>query len=877
MDDLILEFLAETNEALAELDTALVDLERASEDAEILARIFRLVHSVKGTCGFLGLSRLEAVAHAAESLLGLYRDGERPVTPAGVTAVLAAIDTIRLIMAGLAETGAEPEGDDTGLLAQLTAAAAEGEAPAAPPAPPAAAPEPPAASAAALEEEDEEEEDLPSPAASSPAPGSPSAHPSATPATPPSGAPSPATPSGSPAHDPALPVQAIRVSLTVLDELMTLASELVLVRNQLLQVARGQADTPFAAPLQRLSRITSDLQEGVMKTRMQPVSAAWAKLPRLVRDLGAELGKRIDLAMSGGETELDRQVLELIKDPLTHMVRNSADHGLETPEERRAAGKPAAGRISLSARQEGGRIVIQLADDGRGLNLAKVRARAVERGLATEAAVAAMEDAEVARFVFRPGFSTAAAVTAVSGRGVGMDVVRTNIERIGGTVDLQTVPGQGTTITVRIPLTLAIISGLVVQAAGERFAVPQSAVVELVRVGHGGAAVEWLDDTPVMRLRGQLLPLVQLGAMLGLAPPPQGGSAVQGFVAVLQGDAARYGLLVDGVFDTEEIVVKPVAPILRDLQAFSGNTILGDGGVIMILDPAGLARMAGLSAMRQEAATAATSTEEGRSQLLMFRAGGQATPIAVPLGLVARLEALPADSIEIAGNRPAVQYRGQLMPLLPLGPWVQPPAGATQHLLVFQDGSRSLGLMVDEILDVIEEKLVLRPAADRAGFLGSAVIAGRAADVLDCAYWLRLGDPGWFGRGEAQAPRRVLVVEDSGFFRQLVVPALTGAGYEVTACADAAEALKLRAGGAMFDAVLSDIEMPGMDGFALVAELRREGPWAALPVVALSSRSSPADITRGRAAGFTDHVAKFDSERVLEALARALAHAKEAA
>ncbi|MFB9969050.1 chemotaxis protein CheW [Pseudoroseomonas cervicalis] len=674
-----------------------------------------------------------------------------------------------------------------------------------------------------------------------------------------------------------LPVQAIRVSLTVLDELMTLASELVLVRNQLLQVARGQADTPFAAPLQRLSRITSDLQEGVMKTRMQPVSAAWAKLPRLVRDLGAELGKRIDLSMSGGDTELDRQVLELIKDPLTHMVRNSADHGLEMPEERRAAGKPLAGRISLSARQEGGRIVIELADDGRGLNLAKIRVRAVERGLATEAAVAAMDDAEVGRFIFRPGFSTAAAVTAVSGRGVGMDVVRSNIERIGGTVDLQTVEGQGTTLIIRIPLTLAIISGLVVQAAGERFAVPQAAVVELVRVGSGGAAVEWLDDAPVIRLRGQLLPLVQLGALLGLAAPHPSGSAAQGFVAVLQGDSARYGLFVDGVFDTEEIVVKPVAPILRDLQAFSGNTILGDGGVIMILDPAGLARMAGLGTARKEAAQAvATASEETGSQLLMFRAGGQATPIAVPLGLVARLEALPSDSIEIAGNRPSVQYRGQLMPLLPLGPWTQPPAGGTQHLLVFQDGNRSLGLMVDEILDVIEERLVLRPSSDRAGFLGSAVVAGRAADVLDCAHWLRLGDPSWFGKTEQAAPR-VLVVEDSGFFRQLVVPALTSAGYDVTACAEPAEALKLRAGGAMFDVVLSDIEMPNMDGFGFVAEIRREGPWQTLPVVALSSRSSPADIARGRAAGFTDHVAKFDSERVLGALSRALAHAKEAA
>jgi two-component system chemotaxis sensor kinase CheA len=858
VDDLISEFLAETNEALAELDTALVDLERASEDAEILARIFRLVHTVKGTCGFLGLSRLETVAHAAESLLGLYRDGERSVTPEGVTAVLGALDTIRLIMAGIAEAGEEPKGDDTALLARLEALV-QGHQAAGEPAAPAAA-----------------DAELPLPAEEPPAVAAVPSSAALTVHEEP--APEKATASVAPsAADANLPVQAIRVSLPVLDELMTLASELVLVRNQLLQVARSQGSTPFSAPLQRLSRITTDMQEGVMKTRMQPVSAAWAKLPRLVRDLGQELNKKIDLVMTGGDTELDRQVLELIRDPLTHMVRNCADHGLESPEQRLRAGKPETGRILLSARQEGGRIVIQIADDGRGLDLARVRQRVVERGLATEAAVAAMEDADVARFVFRPGFSTAEAVTSVSGRGVGMDVVRNNIERIGGNVDLQTTQGRGTVLTIRIPLTLAIISGLVVEAVGERFAVPQSAVVELVRVGGGNTRVEWVDSAPVLRLRGQLLPLVQLGPLLGLAPYLEGGAPVEGFVAVLQADTARFGLLVNGVFDTEEIVVKPVAPILRDLQTFSGNTILGDGGVIMIIDPAGVARMAGIGSNRTAQAQGETVTkDEDGAQLLLFRAGGVPTPKAVPLGLVARLEALPAASIEMAGDRPVVQYRGRLMPLMPLGAWSRPAAGAHQQLLVFQDGDRMLGLMVDEILDVIEARIDLRPSADHAGFLGSAIVAGHATDVLDCAYWLRQGDPSWFGKTDQAVPR-LLVVEDSGFFRQIVVPALSTAGYDVTACVDAASALRLRDSGAVFDAILSDIEMPGMDGFGLVAEIRRGGPWSALPVVALSSRSSPKDLLRGRAAGFTDHVAKFDRDRVLAALARALSNLSEAA
>ncbi|MGG5812538.1 chemotaxis protein CheW [Falsiroseomonas sp. CW058] len=866
MEDLLAEFLAETGEALAELDTALVALERQDGDAETLARIFRMVHSVKGAAGFLALHRLSAVAHAAENLLGRYRDGEVPVTQAGVSAVLAAMDAIRRILAGLAEGGAEPEGDDGALIAALDAA--EKGAMAAPPAATAPAAPPPHEEPAAAEPAPPGADPVAPPGAEPVAP--PGAEPVALPGAEPA-APLPAAEAAGAARAPA---QSIRVSLTVLDELMTLASELVLVRNQLLQMARGEEASPFTAPLARLSRITSDMQEGVMKTRMQPVSAAWGPLPRIVRDLGAELGKRIELAMSGGETELDRQVLELIRDPLTHMVRNSCDHGLERPDQRRAAGKPESGRIALSARHEGGRIVIEIADDGRGLDLAKVRARILGRGLATEAELAAMRDDEVARFVFRPGFSTAEAVTAVSGRGVGMDVVRSNIERIGGTVDLQTVPGRGTTVSVRIPLTLAIVSALVVQAAGERFAVPQATVVELVRVGRGSVAVEWLDAAPVLRLRGQLLPLVALGPLLGLRDAYAGGAEVDGFVAVLQGDSGRFGLLVDGVFDTEEIVVKPVAPILRDLSVFSGNTILGDGGVIMILDPAGVARMAGVGgggAVQQEAVAEA----DARTQVLLFRAGGAPTPAVVPLGVVARLESLPAEAVEMAGGSPMTQYRGQLMPLVPLGHWEPPAPGTQQQVMVFQDGARRLGLMVDEIIDVLEERLVLRSSSDRPGFLGSAIVAGRATDVLDCAYWLRSGDPAWFGRHDARAPR-LLLVEDSGFFRQVVVPALTAAGYDVTARADAAQALKLRAEGQCFDAILTDIEMPGMDGFGLLAEIRRGGPWAATPVVALTSKANPVDVARGHQAGFQDYVAKFDRDRVLDALARAMSQGAEA-
>jgi two-component system, chemotaxis family, sensor kinase CheA len=372
---------------------------------------------------------------------------------------------------------------------------------------------------------------------------------------------------------------------------MTLVSELVLTRNQLLQLARTHENSAFTVPLQRLSHITSDLQEGVMKTRMQPIGIAWNKLPRLVRDLSHDMSKKIELTMLGAETELGRQVLELIKDPLTHMIRNSGDHGLETPAERRAAGKPEAGNIVLNAFHEGGYIILEISDDGRGLAVDRIRAKALSQGLATEAELAGMTDGQIQRFIFRAGFSTAEKVSAVSGRGVGMDVVRTNIEKIGGTIELKSITGQGTTFTVKIPLTLAIVSALIVEAGKERFAIPQLSVVELVRAqrgsattgreGTGNSVIERINDTPVLRLRNRLLPLVSLTELLALGKDDREGTAAH--VVVAQVGAHMMGIIVDRVFDTEEIVVKPVAPILRHVTMFSGNTILGDGSVIMIL------------------------------------------------------------------------------------------------------------------------------------------------------------------------------------------------------------------------------------------------------------------------------------------------------
>jgi two-component system chemotaxis sensor kinase CheA len=601
--------------------------------------------------------------------------------------------------------------------------------------------------------------------------------------------------------------------------------------------------------------------------------------------------------MRGQDTELDRQVLELMRDPLTHMVRNSADLGLETPDERRAAGKPETGRIMLNAFHEGGHILIEVSDDGRGLDVARIREKALSKGLATEAELALMSETQIRAFIFRAGFSTAAAVTAISGRGVGMDVVRSNIERIGGTIELTSTFGAGSCFTIKIPLTLAIISALIVSAAGERFAIPQISVMELVRVGRDTGAeksanamsIEHIGDTPVLRLRDRLLPLISLGTLLRMesaAAKPETTTVIVTAVG-----SGLLGIVVDEVFDTEEIVVKPVAPILRHVTMFSGNTILGDGSVIMILDPNGVARSAGVSSRTAPASGAVaqvTPHSDERVALLLFRASAEPTPLVVPLSLVARLEDIPVSKIEASASGYLTQYRGKLMPLVAMDAGGFVPGSrraestlmaedgnapeATQPVLVFADGERCMGLMVDEILDVVHDRLRIEIGGTRPGLFGSAVIAGQATDVLDTSHWLTLAWRDWFGGDQAtKKPRhRVLVVEDSDFFRQLLVPTLSAAGYEVTAAGSAAEALKLREGGLMIDAIVSDIEMPDIDGLAFVRMVRESGPWANLPVIALTARSGMMDAELGRDAGFTDYVQKMQREALLESLRECL-------
>jgi two-component system chemotaxis sensor kinase CheA len=933
MDDLLLEFLTETNEHLETVDVEMVRFEQDPNNEAILSNIFRLVHTIKGTCGFLGLPRLEALAHAAETLMGKFRDG-MPVTTPAVSLILSTLDRIKEILGELERQGAEPEGSDADLIEMLDKMASQE--PIAPePAPQPVqeqtsgqlvyqvlerelkpgevsldelerafreAPGPESASTAgtltyqvlerplkpgevSLDELERAFREAPGPAPlviERPSAPAPKAETPIIKDTAPAPKKSAEASEGSEGGEGiAGKVQTIRVNVDTLEHLMTMVSELVLTRNQLLEIARRSSeDHGYKVPLQRLSQVTAELQDGVMKTRMQPIGNAWQKLPRVVRDLSNELSKKIELVMQGADTELDRQVLEVIKDPLTHMVRNSADHGIESPADRKAAGKPEKGTIRLNAYHEGGSITIEIADDGKGLNFAAIRKKAVERGIASDTEVERMSDAQVAKFIFHPGFSTAAKVTSVSGRGVGMDVVKTNIELIGGTVDIRSDQGRGTTFTIKIPLTLAIVAALIVSSKDQRFAIPQVAVSELVRVSPTSEhSIERINGTPILRLRDRLLPIVPLSKVMGLSTNED---VNHGFVVVTQVAHQRFGILVDGVFHTEEIVVKPMSTKLRHIQLFSGNTILGDGAVVLIIDPNGLARMVGSESNSNEFQNdtnleqAIVSADELTS-LLVFRGGNESLK-AVPLSLVTRLEEIEASSIEWSSGRPVVQYRGRLMPLVSCDEELDIKRQGMQSLLVFSDGEVSMGLAVAEIVDIVEDKLDVELLAERSDLVGSAVIRGRTTEIVNVAHYLPMVLETWSRKDRKGGQEKsLLLVDSSMFFRDMLVPVLKASGYRVHAASTAQEAVRLLSGGLQADVIVTDLELSGHSGFALVASLRADPQHSATPVIGMTVKPDAQQIALARKLRISEIVSKIDRRGLLAALAELNGSLEEAA
>lgn len=691
MDDLLKGFLAESAENLAQLDQGLVELERDPSNAPLLNSIFRAVHTIKGTCGFLCLPRLENVSHTAESVLDHLRGGTLAVDAAVISDILRAVDVIKLILAGLEVTGTEPTGDDSLLIALLEQWLG---------------PEARVAAVTRAQRGDSSPQAEYAPEAVAVA------------------------------VDQSAPLNhSLRVNITLLDTLMNLAGELVLSRNQLLEMVSRDDESPFAAPVQQLSRVTAELQSAIMKTRMQPVGSAWGKLPRIVRDIARTTGKKIDLDMKGANTELDRQLVQALQDPLTHMVRNSADHGIESPEARRTRGKPAVGRIVLSAYHEAGHVIVEIIDDGKGIDVTEVRRIAIDRGLVRREVADVMSDCDVLNFIFEPGFSTAASITHISGRGVGMDVVRSNIERVGGAVELHSVAGEGCTVRIRLPLTLAIVSSLIVSTRGELFAFPQASVLELIRLTDEQLSrFDRLHNVRLYRLRDELVPVIDLADVLKLEGAVTDDAST---LVICQAGAARFGIIVDDVDDTQEIVVKPVGRLIRSVGCYAGCTILGDGRVVMIVDPAALAARSGTQMLTAAGAPASQpeAPTVAKDSLLLFGVGNEAVS-AVPLSQVTRLEEILSDRIEYAGGTPVVQYRGGLLPLVPASASVTFTAGHCNSVIVFNDGSASFGIAVTDIRDIVDEIVNLELVSTRPGILGTAVIAGAATEVLDVSYYM---------------------------------------------------------------------------------------------------------------------------------------------
>jgi two-component system chemotaxis sensor kinase CheA len=810
MDEGILqEFLAECHENLGHVESDLVALERDPSDPARIASVFRAFHTIKGTCGFFGFTKLAAVTHAGENLLSLLRAGDRPLTSPMADALLALVDAVREILAAIEATREEGAGDYTALIDRLNRlqAEAEAEVPAPGPATASGAPAAPG----------------PNVAAGTPATSAPAAPPRppdtvVTPAD--GGLFGPLIQSGrldeeavalaaqqqrlgdprrlgeilvdhgalqpqdildallarSEAAASALADSSIRVDVHLLDLLMNLVGELVLARNQLLLKVASQSHADLPGTVQRLNHITTELQERIMKTRMQPVGNLYNKLPRLVRDVAAACGKQVRLDVEGAETELDRTIIEAIRDPMTHLIRNAVDHGIETPDVRTSRGKPAEGRLMVRAFHEGGKVHLEVSDDGGGLPLGAIREKALERNLVPADRVARMTDRDWANVIFLPGFSTAPRVTNVSGRGVGMDVVKTNVERIGGTIDVESKPGEGTTVRVRIPLTLAIVPALIVESGGERYAIPQVNLIELLRVECAEAAtrIATAYDAPVLRYRDRLLPLLDLRDLLGIpARSPATGiragakgagtgalDADEGAIsiAVLHADGVTVGLVVDAIAASQEIVVKPLGEPLRQIPVFAGATILGDGTVALILDVPGLARHADVTQRALDAAPAAPhgTDEAGPSvtRTLVVCRAGQRWTVAMPQGQIARLEEFRRAEVERIGDRAVIQYRGGILPLVSLGALLDlggaPEAADIEwignadplRVVVHERDGRAIGLVVEAILEIVEERVAVpRAAAGSAsagpasgaatGFAGATVVRGAVTELLD--------------------------------------------------------------------------------------------------------------------------------------------------
>ena len=964
-DEILQGFIEESLEHLADIENDLLAIEEggADIDVELVNKVFRAAHSIKGGAGFMGLTVIQNLAHAAENVLGLIRSEKLVPNPDIVNILLLASDELQQL---IEDVGNSNDVDITEHVNALNAIYENGEAPGKSEAEKKKAePEPEAEAPKTAEVEPEpvvkEEKPVPAQPEGQPEPidEAQGAQPEPEPKPEPEPEPPPEPVSPPVPKVPKVPAKkakaksspqkadtSIRVTVSLLDQLMNLAGELVLSRNQLLQTITSGDVRNAEAVGQRIDLVTSELQEAIMLTRMQPIGNVFNKFPRVVRDLSKKLGKQMDLTIVGKDVELDKTIIEAINDPLTHLVRNSVDHGVEPPDERVRKGKEARGLIVLKAYHAAGQVVIEISDDGKGLDGNMLAETAINKGLITPEQAKAMSDKERINLILLPGFSTAKKVTDVSGRGVGMDVVKTNLDQLGGSIEIESEVGQGSTISIKLPLTLAIIPCQIVMTGGERYAIPQVNLEELLRIPATKVKerVERVGDAEVVRLRGNLLPLIRLSDVLDIprtyydptrdelkadrrrmiadrrsksspmfkedAPQEtpeqpadresknrahgerrQSPASALNIVVVSTG-AMKYGLIVDRLQDSEEIVIKPLGRHLQQCKGYAGATIMGDGRIALILDVNNLSRMAGLTSLdgTDRAGELADATKDAiikakdKQALLTFSSSPE-EQFAVPLNQVERVEKIKRCDIEEVGGRRVMQYRGGSLPLVSIDEvaMVQPLSDQDDLLvIVFNLSGKDIGLLAIGPIDAIEVASDIDDVTlKQTGIMGSAIIAGHTTMLVDIFEIVQTINPDWFADyslpetvTESGFVPTILIVEDSNFFRNQVHSYMEEAGFNVLEGEDGVEALNvLEQHVDEISMVVTDIEMPNMDGFELTQKIKNDSRFSHLPVIALTTLAGEEDVARGKAVGIDEYHIKLDKERLMECVHR---YAKEA-
>lgn len=891
-DEVMAEFFAECDEILERFSSNLTQLEAGNASSERLDELYRDMHTLKGSAQLFGLTQLGWLGHAVEACLDPVRKFQCSPSPALLDALFASINGAEEIIQNLKMSAQTPADFTVPMISKLIEAAC--------------------AQFANEFELDRESVVLGELLNFKTTPQTAKPIEVAKPLeiAKPIEAAMPSQPEKKVKNDNADDVNSkgsgdsgssgdssdssIRVQVGLLDNLMNLVGEMVLVRNQVLQHSSRSEDLAFLNLSQRLDVVTSELQDQVMRTRMQPIGNVLTKFQRVIRDLAKELDKKIDLTVQGKDTELDKTLLEAIKDPLTHIVRNSCDHGVETTADRLKAGKPETGHVLISAFHEGGQVIVEISDDGRGMNRQKLVHKAIERGILTTETAEKISDNEKLQLIFHPGFSTAAQVSAVSGRGVGMDVVKTNIEKIGGSVEVASVEGKGSTIRLKIPLTLAIVPAMLVRCSDAEYAIPQVKLVELVRVEQDGVAeskIQFVQGKPVYELRGRLLPLIDMRDVLARRQTSKAELSKNQNVniVVLNADGDLYGLIVDEVLDTADIVVKPLTKFLKSLEVYSAATILGSGKVALIIDPMGLAKAGGVVFEKKQAETdylRSTSAKEASDaqEFLLFRTKASGK-YAIPLCMVSRLEEFARDGVEYSGEQMVMRYRDSILPLIDVSETLgfgQTGTGVSKTLptIVVTQHSRAYGIMVEEILDVTDcDALIDDSIRDRFGLLGNVVIGNEIINVIDALSIIdkesiRMGGEslkaaiGTQVAEQTAVQRRILFAEDVAFFRRQTAKILMGQGFEVFAVEDGKKALDLLTSKDVgyFDLILSDIEMPNMNGMNFARAARQTDQGKTIPMVALTTRFKQSDIDEGLSAGFNTYLEKLNPEVLVKSM-----------